>query len=47
MTQYPVLPWTFIANSQKLELENKSNAYRDLTKNMGLNGKEERIMYFL
>lgn len=47
MTQYPVLPWTFVASSQKLESDNKGNAYRDLTKNMGLNGNEERILHFL
>lgn len=38
ITQYPVLPWIFIANK-----EEQINAYRDLTKNMGSHGDAERV----
>lgn len=45
MTQYPVLPWTLISNSPKLDNQEK-NIFRDLSKNMGLQGDPDRIRYF-
>jgi hypothetical protein len=41
ITQYPVLPWTFIANQ-----ESQNTAYRDLSKNMGSQGDAYRVGYF-
>ena len=45
ITQYPVLPWSFVTKAEKVE-ENQQN-YRDLSKNMGLQGDNDRIRYFL
>ena len=49
MSQYPVLPWLYVANSeQQSELaEQGKDTYRDLTKNMGLQGDAQRIGHFL
>ena len=49
MSQYPVLPWLYVANSeQQSELaEQGKDKYRDLTKNMGLQGYDQRIGHFL
>jgi len=39
ITQYPVLPWVYVATSNQLDHPHYARAlYRDLTKNMGLNG---------
>lgn len=46
MTQYPVLPWALVSNSSKLDYQDKES-YRDLSKNMGLQGDNDRIRYFL
>jgi hypothetical protein len=46
ITQYPVLPWSFIANENiSGVMENKK--FRDLSKNMGSLGDEDRIKYFI
>ena len=38
MTQSPVLPWVYVASYQKVEQLHPKSLYRDLTKNMGLQG---------
>jgi hypothetical protein len=45
IAQYPVMPWVFVTNSLKEKQEEK--IYRDLMKNMGSHGDEERINHFL
>jgi hypothetical protein len=45
ITQYPVLPWVYVTSSDKVEDDPK--AFRDLSKNMGLQGDQDRIRYFI
>ena len=42
IAQYPVLPWFYIKNE-----ENSKEEYRDLAKNMGSHGDDQRINKFL
>lgn len=42
ITQYPFLPWIY-----KADKEDDPKPYRDLTKNMGCNGDEQRIQHFI
>lgn len=44
ITQYPVLPWVFVSNANRIDPETVQ--FRDLTKNMGLQGDADRIRYF-
>lgn len=43
ITQYPVLPWVFVSDNSPEE----EKAFRDLAKNMGSQGEEDRINRFL
>jgi hypothetical protein len=45
ITQYPVVPWVLVTNEQQLEWKNSN--FRDLSKNMGSFGPEERTDHFL
>lgn len=44
MTQYPVLPWTYVADEDSPQ---ESLNFRDLGRNMGRQGDADRIRYFL
>lgn len=44
ITQYPVLPWTYISDAVKVV---ESDNFRDLTGNMGKQGDGDRIRYFM
>lgn len=46
VTQYPVIPWIYITDQDNPPIDDIKN-YRDLTKNMGLQGDSDRIRYFL
>ena len=45
ITQYPFMPWVFIDNSKEGSL--KEENFRNLEKNMGSFGPEERISHFM
>jgi len=44
ITQYPVIPWTYV--SDEVKVVEKDN-FRDLNKNMGMQGDSDRIRYFI
>ena len=46
ITQYPVLPWVFVSDEPEAVIS-KESSYRNLEKNMGSFGPEERIRHFL
>lgn len=45
ITQYPVLPWVYVQHNQQELAHDK--IYRDLFKNMGSHGGEDRIKHFI
>jgi hypothetical protein len=48
ITQYPIMPWMYINSSDEMENGvNNSCNFRDLTKNIGSFGPQDRLKYFI